>query len=321
MKNIFYGLMGGLLVASLFLPQVILAEHAGRTTKSDLHVSAEAGMKIWLNKELVGDTTKEENGLVIKDLAPGEYSLRATKEGHDHAETQLTVKDGQTIEWRINFAKPVMKIEDLVRRIDTDMMESEPVGTVILKSIPLNAEVFFNGNSIGSADKKITYAPAADYSVRFVYNERELTDKFSLHPNENLMLTADFIKGEIVKGEIVEEAAKADTNLGPAVIKMQTARKKKPAIFPHEFHQEMWGCEVCHHGKDDEGKQTPYIEGMVIQHCPTCHNIKMPNKKLNNFRKAAHTRCKGCHKKIVAAGDAAGPIGKCSGCHSVSVKE
>ena len=314
MKKIFYGLMSGLLVASLLLPQVILAG-------SVLHVSAEAGMSIWLNEEHIGKTTKEENGLVIKNLAPGEYSLKAAKQGYNPTETQLTVKDNQTIEWRIDSAKPVMKIEDAVKRIDTTMIKSETVGTVILKSIPLNAEVFLNGKSIGSADKKITYAPAADYSVKFVFQKRELTDKFSLQPDENLMLTADFIKGEIVKGEIVEEAAKADTSLGPAVIKMQTARKKKPAIFPHRIHQESWECEVCHHGRDAEGKQTPYVEGMVIQHCPTCHNLKMPNKKLNSFMKSAHARCKGCHKKLVEEGEVHGPIGKCTGCHKVSAQK
>ena len=52
--------------------------------------------------------------------------------------------------------------------------------TSYLKSIPLNAEVFFNGKSIGSADKKITYAPADDYSVKFVYQKRELAEKFAL---------------------------------------------------------------------------------------------------------------------------------------------
>jgi hypothetical protein len=313
MKKIFYGLLSGFLLASLLLPQVILAVHEA----SVIHVSAEAGVDIWLNNKLVGKTTKKENGLVIKDLAPGEYNLRAAKEGHDPAETQLTVKDDQTIEWRINFAKPVMKIEDAVERIDTDMMESEPVGTIILKSVPLNAEVFLDGKSIGRADKKITYAPAADHSVKFVFQKRELSEKFSLESGGTVLLTADFVNEKIVR-----ESGGTDINFGPAVIKLQTARKKKPAIFPHRFHQEMWGCEVCHHGRDAEGKQTPYIEGMPIQHCVTCHNTtNMKNKELNNFMRAAHARCKGCHKKLVAEGEVAGPIGKCSGCHKVSAQE
>ena len=66
---------------------------------------------------------------------------------------------------------------------------------------------------------------------------------------------------------------------------------------------------------DSEGKQVSYTEGMEIQHCVTCHNLKMENKKLNSLMQAAHTRCKGCHKKVVEESGTAGPIGKCRGCH------
>ena len=309
MKNVFCGLLCSFMVASLFLPQVMLAG-------SVLQISADAGVEIWLNSEYIGKTSKEENGLIIKDLSPGKYSLRAAKQGYNFTETQLTIENNQTAEWRINYAKPVMKIEDAVRRIDTAMIESKPVGTIILKSIPLNADVFFNGESIGSADKKITYAPAADHSVKFIFQKRELAEKFTLQPDETILLTADFIKGEIVR-----ESAKIDTARGPDEIQMQTARAKKPALFPHRMHQEIYGCEACHHGMDTESKLIPYAEGMEIQHCVTCHNPKMENKKLSSLMKASHVRCKGCHKKVVAESGTAGPIGKCSGCHIVVPKK
>lgn len=303
MKKILYRLLYSLLAAGLFLPQVIFAG-------SVLQISAEPGVSIWLNKEYIGKTTKEENGLIIRDLVPGEYELRAAISGYNSTETQLKIEENQTLEWRINYAKPVMNIEDSVKRIDASMIESKPVGTIIFKSIPLNAEIFFNGNSIGSADKIITYAPSSEYSVKFVFQKRELAEKFSLKTGETISLTADFIKGEIVRGVV-----KVETSRGPAEIKMQTARNKKPALFPHKKHQEMYGCEVCHHGKDAEGNQTAYTEGMEIQHCVTCHNPDMENSKLTSLMQIAHTKCKGCHKQVVEETGVAGPIGKCSGCH------
>ena len=309
MKKIFYGLLCSLLAVSLFLPQVLLAG-------SVLHISADPGVSIWLNKELIGKTTKEGNGLMVRDLVPGEYNLRAAVQGYNPIETQMKIIDNQTVEWRINYAEAVMSIEDVVKRVDTTMIKSKPAGTIILKSIPLNAEIFFNGKSIGSADKKITYAPAADYSVKFVSQKRELVQKFSLQTGETLAVTADFTKGEIVK-----ESVKGDSGRGPVEIKMQSSRKKKPALFPHRMHQGMYECQECHHGMDDEGKQTAYTEGMAIQHCASCHNPAMENKKLNSLTQAAHTRCKGCHKKVVKESGTAGPIGKCSGCHVVEEKE
>ena len=303
MKRKFWGLLYSLVVMSVFLPQNI---YAGST----LQISAAPGVSIWLDKNLIGKTTKEQNGLVITDLAPGEYALRASLPGYDISETLLTVKNNQSIEWRIKLAKPTMQVEETVKRVNSLMIEAKPTGTVVLRSIPLNAEIFFDGESIGSTDKKLTYVPAAEHAVKFIFQQGELVEKFSLQPDEFILLRADFTKGEIVK-----ETSRTDTNLGPAVIKMQTSRKRKPAQFPHRKHQEMYGCANCHHGMDSEGKQVPYSEGMEIQHCVTCHNLKMENKKLNNLMQAAHARCKGCHKKVVQESGKAGPIGKCRGCH------
>jgi hypothetical protein len=287
----------------MFLPQKIFAG-------SVLQITAEPGISIWLNNEIAGKTSKEEKGLVVTDLVPGEYVLKASKPGYDITEKLLNLKDNQTVEWRIKLSKPIMQVEDNVRRIESAMIQSKPTGTVIVKSIPLNAEVFFDGESIGSTDKKIKYVPAAEHAIKFVYQKRELSEKFSLQPDESIVLKADFTKEEIVR-----ESVEIDSKLGPAVIKMQTARKRKPAQFPHRKHQEMFDCLNCHHGMDSEGKQIPYTDGMVIQHCVTCHNPKMKNNKLNSLMLAAHTRCKGCHKKVVAESGSAGPIAKCSGCH------
>ena len=115
--------------------------------------------------------------------------------------------------------------------------------------------------------------PAAEHTVKFVLHDSELTKKFALQAHESVLLKADFMKGEIVS-----EVGQNDTMLGPAVIKMQTSRKRKPALFPHRKHQDMFECANCHHGMDNEGKQVPYSEGMEIQRCVTCHNATMENK-------------------------------------------
>jgi hypothetical protein len=152
--------------------------------------------------------------------------------------------------------------------------------------------------------------PAIEHEVKVVYKGKELASSFTLKKGETFVITADFRQGEISATSLW-----TSTEIGPEFIKMQTARKRKPALFPHRKHQDMFSCDNCHHGKDDDGNQTEYTEGMEIKHCVSCHNYSMPNKKLNSLMQAAHTRCKGCHKKVVAEGLDAGPIDKCIGCH------
>ena len=105
---------------------------------------------------------------------------------------------------------------------------------------------------------------------------------------------------------------------GPETITLKSAAGTKPAEFSHRKHQEMDGmeCATCHHGKDADGKQTPYSGASEeVQKCISCHNkTDMANLKLNSFKLAGHAQCKGCHKTKKAAGNANAPT-KCGGCH------
>ncbi|MBU0961322.1 MAG: cytochrome c family protein, partial [Proteobacteria bacterium] len=91
---------------------------------------------------------------------------------------------------------------------------------------------------------------------------------------------------------------------------IDAAKKAKPALFTHAKHQEKMECAECHHGKDADGKQVAYTEGMKIEKCESCHNkaAGMPDK-LTTFKEAAHANCKECHK----AKDK--ELAKCEVCH------
>jgi len=98
------------------------------------------------------------------------------------------------------------------------------------------------------------------------------------------------------------------------------AKKEKLAFFPHAQHQGEFDCATCHHGKDTAGKQAAYTEGQKIEKCESCHNTKAGmDEKLDTFKKAAHARCKECHKALKKEGKEAGPT-KCNGCHKKDLK-
>lgn len=91
---------------------------------------------------------------------------------------------------------------------------------------------------------------------------------------------------------------------GPADMILQAekdkAKKPKPAVFPHQKHQEFAKCGDCHHGAKD-GKQVAYAEGMKIEKCESCHFADSGmDKKLASFKNAAHQNCKDCHKTAAA---------------------
>ncbi len=278
-----------------------------------LQINAEPGVSIWMNGQSIGKTGAEEQGMVLRDLEPGDYVLKASRPGYNPVETVITLGKEQFVEWNLVPARPVMQVEDTVLRVESTLLRSEPTGTMVLQSIPLNADIFLDGKPIGKTGKKISFVPAAAHTVRFVFQQQYLEKQVDLQEGESLLLRADFMNNEVVgESDII------GFGLGAVTIKMQTARKRKPALFPHRKHQGMFECAACHHGIDADGKQLPYTKGMDILHCAGCHNpTSMENRKLNNLKLAAHTLCKGCHRKTVAEKGTAGPIDKCSGCHSV----
>ena len=124
----------------------------------------------------------------------------------------------------------------------------------------------------------------------------------------NRTLVAGMVFAAFFWGSALCEAA--DINKGPPEMTLLATKNPssvpKPAKFPHALHQAIYKCAECHHTKKD-GKQSPYVEGMVIQKCETCHYIGsgMPSEtdeakgtiKLDTFKDAAHARCRVCHNK------------------------
>ena len=101
------------------------------------------------------------------------------------------------------------------------------------------------------------------------------------------------------------------SNPSPEDMELKTAAGTKPARFPHTKHQEKFGCKECHHAKSNNGIRSPYVEGMVVGKCTTCHNNDaMVNAKLNSFKLAAHALCKECHKQNKDSAPT-----RCTGCH------
>lgn len=127
-----------------------------------------------------------------------------------------------------------------------------------------------------------------------------------------------------ILGLLISTSLPVAAENGPAEMVLRStvdpAKKAKLAFFPHALHQSNFECAECHHTKGDDGKQVAYSADMQIQKCEACHNkaVGMPDK-LNTYKKAAHEKCKGCHKARKKEGKKAGPT-KCNGCHRKDLK-
>lgn len=287
---------------------MILAAPLGSEAGGDVQITAAAGVSVWLDDDFKGETPADGSGLYLGNIAAGSHVMRAARNGYMPLTIALAVEDDRTIEVALKLTAPAMDEEDLVTRIN-GVIEKE-AGTFLLRSLPLRATIFFDGQELGLTDKKLNHVEPGEHAIRFVHNGKELQGTFMINANDILAIKADFVKGEISL-----QTDQVETGMGPVEIMLHTAKGKKPAFFKHRMHQDMFACAECHHGKNDKEQQTSYVEGMKIQKCVVCHNSTMANKQLSHFKLAAHARCKGCHKTAAEKGKA-GPVIKCSGCHT-----
>lgn len=114
----------------------------------------------------------------------------------------------------------------------------------------------------------------------------------------------------------------SSAEMGPADITLKSSgsKKKPPSVFPHKKHQDAMECGVCHHGMEN-GKQTPYTDGMAIQKCEECHNPKVlqgkkkGKLKLDTFEGAGHGKCRDCHREIAKKDTSKKKLKSCKTCH------
>jgi hypothetical protein len=88
-----------------------------------------------------------------------------------------------------------------------------------------------------------------------------------------------------------------------------SSRRRPPAVFRHDEHNENAGiedCNECHHIYEDGQKLED--ESSEDQSCSDCHDEKSVDKK-PGLRKAFHMNCKGCHLERKQ-----GPV-MCGTCH------
>ncbi|MDM8515321.1 SUMF1/EgtB/PvdO family nonheme iron enzyme [Desulfobacterales bacterium HSG16] len=186
-------------VIFLFLPVLFLlsATPCPAFSGGDIQITCEQGVRIWLDNAFKGKTLADENGMFIENLKSGTYKIKAIKSGYKPEIKIAKVRRGKTIEVRFRFTTPAMKVENLTE--GGRAYSSAGYGTLILRSLPLRAEVFLDGEKIGTTDTKVSHVAARKHRIKFVFKGKVLEKNYNLGANQVLKLKAHFKKNRIME--------------------------------------------------------------------------------------------------------------------------
>ncbi len=145
-------------------------QSTAQASDATLQVNAPPGIKIFVDDEFKGDTTKAAKGLIIQDLSPGVHLLRAVKDRFSPEEKTVTLVAGQVYSWTIGVLVPKLKISERGNAGQTKVVAL--VGEVEILTVPTACTIDVKALKIKGAKKtkavwRVENVPIGKYSFAF----------------------------------------------------------------------------------------------------------------------------------------------------------
>lgn len=191
MKKIFY-----LLLLFIFTSFLIFAD------SSYIQINCPSEFDIYLNGKYIGQTNKEENGKIIGPLSSGNYNIKISKISYDDVVYNIVLEQDETQVLKVSPGVVSYKIENLDE--DNSKIVKKTVGTLKLRSLPVDTKIYINGKSIGNSDIKISDFPVGQHKVTFEKGNKILSTNINLENSDTLSILADFISNTITVKSLLE---------------------------------------------------------------------------------------------------------------------
>ena len=167
-------------------PHLLAAE------KGHIQVTAPAGIKIFLDSSFKGTTNDDDGGLIIQDVEPGVYTIKAVKTDFAPQSMSLTVVAGEVKAVSLKKFIPKIQIEQTGGPDQKGM--TLKTGTLIIQSLPIKCKITIAkvGISYSKTEPKWTAKkfPIGTYVLSATSGSRQLTGEFTVKENSqtNLLL-------------------------------------------------------------------------------------------------------------------------------------
>ena len=167
--------------------------------KGHIQVEADAGISIYINGNFIAETTEELNGMIINDLTPGVYRIKAEKPGFVSQEDKITIRAGEVLIFQVNLKIPDVKI---VQEGDRHEHELElRTGTLTVQSVPfdiivripwLDLEIEKTENIWKAEDLAI-----GSYAISFHWQGESLYDTITILEDRAVSVFVNFVEMRI----------------------------------------------------------------------------------------------------------------------------
>ncbi len=183
-------------ITCLLFPVLIQAQGVGY-----LQINCEPDVTIYLNEEFKGISNSDFNGLIIQDITPGLYELRAVKQGFNEVLREVEINDGVVSVISLESFIPTLRISQ-----EGDAEREEIViktGNLTVQSLPV--EMQFNVGELGINEIKrldklnIKGIPVGEYPASFTFNDKTIEYNITVKPGQNNTVFANMLSTTVTE--------------------------------------------------------------------------------------------------------------------------
>ena len=166
----------------------LVAWSAWSQESGSLQIQCAPGLEVYLNDVLYGKTTAEEKGLILPAVPAGVFNLVLAGEDIRHSR-KISIQPGKTLFLQVDMETPKYQVE----KLNGESVKVEAAGgTLSIRSLPIGAAIFVDGQLIERADFLLRNFPAGEHAVKARLSDTELTRNITLEANDEVDLLFDF---------------------------------------------------------------------------------------------------------------------------------
>ena len=175
-----------------------------------IQIKCEPGAMVFLDNNLVGNTSSELAGLILQDVPTGSHQIKIIKEGFEPQSVKIDLKVNEIYVYEVKEFIPKLDVTQK-GEADTDTIKQR-VGSLLIETIPIDCiieipKLNINEEHYGDKTKKtweISKIPVGNYRLYFIALGKKIEYNLKIEEGDQKHLLVNILKNEVK--EIVPEA-------------------------------------------------------------------------------------------------------------------
>lgn len=174
--------------------------------ESYIQIKSQPGVSVFLDGAFKGVTNAELDGIIIKSVQPGNYTLKFVREGYQPISEAVTVRPGEVYIHQVKTLVPEIKIVQKGNTVAPQVREGQNTmelrtGSLKIQSLPIGITIGIPDLGIDSPKTQDEWIaediPVGTYQVYFKWKGKSMTDQITVNSQQTSAYLVDFIDMKI----------------------------------------------------------------------------------------------------------------------------